>query len=300
MKADHIDEKIIALDIGGTYIKYGVVNFDLIELSRGIQETEKEPKDFLKQLYDITDNAKAAHDSIIGIAISIAGFLNPETGENSDFTVEASFTAYNLKEKLEGYSGYKVVIENDSNCAAIAEAELGTGKDCNSFVMITVGTGIGGAIILNRELVRGTNYKAGEVGFTMIGKNKHAGATSILVKRVRRIVKSRGMDPKSVNGEYVFSHLADPKIKATYDRWIEELAMTIGNIAAILDPQKLLIGGGISMEPIFIKDLSNKIYELFPFKEYTEIVPCMLGNHAGKIGAAILFLQKYQKEAEVK
>ena len=109
------------------------------------------------------------------------------------------------------------------------------------------------------------------------------GQLLVLVKRVSKVAG------KTVDGPYVFEHLLEPEIAAVYQDWLEKLSAVVGNMAMLLDPQVVLIGGGICQEPRFIRDLKAKVYELYPhLLEYTEIKGCETGNQAGRIGALAL------------
>ncbi len=285
----------LAIDIGGTFIKSGVMDEEFQE--ELIQEvpTRKNPEQFLEQLIQLIMHKPV---ELSGIAICMGGFINPDSGTNKDFSVGENFRAYNLKDKLGKITGLRVAIENDSNCAALAELALGAGKNCNDLCLLTIGTGIGGAIIYHRELIRGKNFKAGEFGFTKIGHKKGdegasyqaAAATSMLVKRVSDALGEK------VDGNYVFDHLEDHRILAQYEDWLEDLALVVGNVGVSLDPDKILIGGGISTRERFINDLRRRVYQIYePFEAYTTIEACALGNNAGKIGALINFFNQYGK-----
>lgn len=292
-------KKYLTMDIGGTFIKYSLMDPNFNEENPKSISTEKNPEKFLKQLYGIVDEVK---EHIHGIAISMGGFINPETCENTDFSVGQNFREYNLKEALGGYCGYPVSVENDSNCAALAEMHLGAGMDCRDVCMITLGTGIGGAIIQNRELFRGRNFKAGEFGLSFIGREKrdntytyHAPkATYGLAKKVSEALGEK------VDGIYIFRNLGQPEVSRIYGEWLENLAMMVGNIAVSFDPEKILIGGGISAQDKFICDLRERVYHIYQNLEpYTKIEACRMGNNAGKIGALIEYFKRY-KDREVK
>lgn len=280
-------DRIIALDIGGTFIKYGVYTVKCEKIFADKEATKVDEGSFFLQICKIIDRLMEDFDGIAGIGISVPGFVDPESGENTDFSIPKGITSHNLKKELMEKYGCRVSIENDGNCAAIAERDFGEGKDLSSFVMVTVGTGIGGAIVYDKKLLRGKNFKAGELGFFVLGSEKEIGATSVLVERVSRRLG------KKVDGEYVISHVTEPSVKDIYQEWLSSLAMVIGNTAAVLDPQKVLVGGGISANPLFIDGLRERVFELFPFKDYMEIVPCHFRNDAGKIGAVGVFLEEY-------
>jgi beta-glucoside kinase len=286
-------KKYLTMDIGGTFIKYAIFDQDFREESARSQPTQKEPDLFLGQLLQII---KETEKEISGIAVSMGGFINPRTGSNTDYSVGDNFKKYNLKEKLKEETGFTVSVENDSNCAALAELKLGAGRDCRDFCLMTIGTGIGGAIIHDRQLLRGRNYKAGEFGFMLAGRRQTAGkasfypacATSVLVKRVSAAVG------RAIDGEYVFDHLEDSAVHEIYEEWLEDLAVAVGNVAVCFDPEKVLIGGGISARERFISDLRDRVYRMYrPLGQYTAVEACTLGNDAGKNGALINYLDQH-------
>lgn len=291
-------KKYIVMDIGGTFIKSSVMSPDFKEESVKSTPTKRDPEEFLAQLVELIDGYKAQYGEILqGIAISMAGFINPVTGENTDYTCGERFLKYNLKEKLKELTGLRVSVENDSNCAALAEMKIGAGVGAETVCVMTVGTGIGAALIINGKLHRGKSFKAGELGFCITKYKKDAAdleprrvvATSILVKRCSELLG------KTVDGLYIFENLdKDAGIKAIYDEWVTDIAITVGNIAVALDPEKFLIGGAVSTQKRFIDDLKAKVFSLYHrLDEFTTIEACTQGNNAGKIGALTIFFDNY-------
>lgn len=287
--------KYIVMDIGGTFIKHAVMDEDFNEELVGETPTEYEPERFLAQLTEII---KGFGDGYGGVAISMAGFINPVSGENTDYGCSERFTKYNLKTELERLTGYRISIENDSNCAALAESVLGAGKGKRTLCAMTVGTGIGGAVIADGKLFRGKSFKAGEYGFALVGFDtddsgakvpRYAKATSVLARRCGAVLG------REVNGKDVMALLdTEPAVKAIYDEWLADIAFCIGNVCVALDPEVFLVGGGISGSTRFMSDLRAKTYSLFEKLElYTEILPCSLGNNAGKAGALMIFFENY-------
>lgn len=291
-------KKYIVMDIGGTFIKSSVMSPDFKEESVKSTPTKRDPEEFLAQLVELIDGYKAQYgEALQGIAISMAGFINPVTGKNTDYTCGQRFLKYNLKEKLKELTGLRVSVENDSNCAALAEMKIGAGVGAETVCVMTVGTGIGAALIINGKLHRGKSFKAGELGFCITKYNKDAAdleprrvvATSILVKRCSEALG------KTVDGLYIFENLdKDERIKEIYDEWVTDIAITVGNIAVALDPEKFLIGGAVSTQKRFIDDLKAKVFSLFArLDEFTSIEACTQGNNAGKIGALTIFFDNY-------
>ncbi len=283
-------DQYLAVDIGGTVVKYSLFHADFEELEHGEEPTEKEPQRFLEQIIAVAERYR---ERIAGIGICMAGFIDPATGENRDFSVGENFRAWNLKKELSERIKLPVVLENDSNCAALGELETGAGRGLKDFVLLTIGTGVGGALILDGRLVRGSHNKAGEAGLTLLGKERDpenyvsAEATSALVRSVSAIAG------RQVDGPYVFAHLEDAAVREIYREWLERLALTAGNLAVLFDPEAVLIGGGICRQERFISDLRERIYGLFPhLAEYTRIEACQTGNLAGRIGVLKLLMEQ--------
>lgn len=284
----------LTIDIGGTFIKYGLMGEDWRSPEEKTQATQKDPLLFLEQVKSIV---RDYGNRIEGIAICMAGFIDPVTGDNTDYSVGENFRTYNLKKELEDLTGKRVVVENDSNCAALGEMLAGAAKGCRDFCLITLGTGIGGAIVIDGRLVRGRHFKAGEVGQIRLWGNpgseescESAGATSALVRKVS------GMLGREVDGRYIFGHLDEKRIADIYGEWLEKVALTAGNMAMTLDPELLLVGGGVCSQKRLIDDLRERVYGLYPhLEEYTEIRACETGNLAGRIGALSLLLKEVRK-----
>ena len=282
----------IALDIGGTAIKYGIYNDNYEEIFSEKVATEKEPDAFLEQVIKLVETLKNQFD-VIGVAISIGGFIDPITGGNSDHTVGVNFRTFNLKKEITERLGITTEIENDANCAAIAECAIGAGVGINDICVITVGTGIGGALIVDGKLWRGAKFRSGEFGLMKINhhlaekqeKFTSATATSVLVRRVSDALG------KEVDGEYIFANLKNAQIAEIYDVWVWEIAMTAASVMVCFDPELLLVGGGVSNQEIFIEDLTQKIRSLQPYLEDIPVKACVLKNDAGKIGAVYHFKQ---------
>jgi len=283
-------KKYIALDIGGTAIKYGVYTDRYEELEGGKVTTEKDPPTFLKQIIAIVSDLKSRFD-VLGVAISIGGFIDPVNGKNDDHTVGLNFKTYNLKKEISEACDLPTELENDANCAAIAEYVMGAGRGSKDICVLTVGTGIGGALINGGKLWRGSKFRAGEFGLMSVNheladdseKFTQANAMAVLVMRVKDALG------KDVDGEYIFSNLADETIYKIYNHWLWELAVTAANVLVCFDPELLLIGGGISAQQSFIDELRRRIYHLHPYLKNIPVKACELKNNAGKIGAVYHF-----------
>lgn len=289
-------KKYLAIDIGGTFIKFGVYLADGEEVFSDKIPTPKEAEVFIDTLEEIIKLSEYK-ETIEGIGISCPGFINPKTGDNNDFSIRESFKKYNIKRELESRTKYKVAIENDAKCAVLAEKWLGSGRECENFLVITLGTGVGGGAIINNQLYRGSNFKAGEFGLAYISfTNKDEGiikkmppSAQVLTKRVGEVLG------KEVNGEYVFANLENESINKVYQEWLVEVSILISNLSMCFDPEKILIGGGISAVPRLIEDLKEKTNSLNEYVgEYTEIDACKFRNDSGKLGALYNYFATYE------
>lgn len=286
----------IVMDIGGTFIKHAVMDESFVETQSASVPTEKDPERFLAQLVDVI---KGHGEGYGGVAVSMAGFIDPVTGENTDYGCSERFVKYNLRQKLALLTGYRVSVENDSNCAALAELCFGAAKGCKTVAVMTVGTGIGGAVIADGKLFRGKSFKAGEYGFALTSYTledgkivpHYAKATSALVRRCSEALG------REVDGIYIFDNIdKNPEIKRIYSEWLADIAVCIGNVCVALDPEKFLVGGAVSTQKRFMCDLRAAVYGAFEhLEDYTAIEPCSMGNNAGKVGALKIFFDNYGK-----
>ena len=209
-----------------------------------------------------------------------------------------------------------IFLGNDADCAALGEAYAGVTKDCNDSVMITIGTGIGGGIIINKKIYSGFNHIGGELGHMVIvsggekcgcGRNgcweAYGSATALIRQTGEAIEKNPDSilaklaegDIGKVNGKTAFDamRMGCPTGKAVVDKYIEYFSTGLTNIINIFQPEKIVIGGGISKEgqpfiDAIMKHVSNERYGKTNDLPKTTIHTSLLGNDAGIIGAAAL------------
>ena len=202
----------------------------------------------------------------------------------------------NLVKILEEKYNLPAVLENDVNCVALGEKWIGAGKDLSNFICLTIGTGIGGGIILNNQLFRGENFVAGEFGHTLIkkGEFEQFASTTALI----RLVKER--TGKILNGKEIFD-LEKKEIveyQEVISEWIENLTDGLSSIIYCFNPANIILGGGVigQGEPL-INRIKNSLFKKIgsQFKEKLNIIQAKLGNNAGMIGASYLLLEKINK-----
>lgn len=292
----------ICIDVGGTSIKYGVINDQLNFLVTGDMDTQaqKGGSNIVNKIIEIISTYKEEY-KIEGICISTAGMVDCEKGEIIyASSLIPNYTGTKIKSIVEERFNIKCEVENDVNCAALAEHFAGGSKGSNISLCLTIGTGIGGAIIINNEVYHGAFGSGGEVGYmNMMGSTfQELGASSILVKKV---AKMKNVNEKDINGKYVFERAKQGDIHC--EKAIEELVDVLGkgiaNICCIINPEVVVLGGGIMAQKEYLYDkIRNSMDKyLIPFiGNKTRLEFALNENKAGMLGAYFHFINMQKKE----
>ena len=288
---------ILAIDIGGTMIKYGLVSSDgkILSTNKIKTEASKGLNNILNKIDNIFKGYK--ENNPVGIAVSGTGQINGMIGKViGGNPIIPNWIGTNLVKILEEKYNLPAVLENDVNCVALGEKWIGAGKDLSNFICLTIGTGIGGGIILNNQLFRGENFVAGEFGHILIkkGEFEQFASTTALI----RLVKER--TGKILNGKEIFD-LEKKEIveyQEVISEWIENLTDGLSSIIYCFNPANIILGGGVigQGEPL-INRIKNSLFKKIgpQFKEKLNIIQAKLGNNAGMIGASYLLLEKINK-----
>ena len=288
---------ILAIDIGGTMVKYGLISSDGEILSTDKVETEAEKG--LENILNKIDNIfkRYKENNPVGVAVSGTGQINGIIGKViGGNPIIPNWIGANLVKILEEKYNLPAVLENDVNCVALGEKWIGAGKDLSNFICLTIGTGIGGGIILNNQLFRGENFVAGEFGHILIkkGEFEQFASTTALI----RLVKER--TGKILNGKEIFD-LEKKEIveyQEVMSEWIENLTDGLSSIVYCFNPANIILGGGVieQGEPLINRIKDSLFKKIGPqFKEKLNIIQAKLGNNAGMIGASYLLLEKFNK-----
>ncbi|MCI9069707.1 MAG: ROK family protein [Clostridium sp.] len=293
-------DKYIALDVGGSAIKYGLLNKYGEILEKGNIVTDNEDID--KFIFDIKIIVEKyiKSENIKGLACSFPGAVNQKTGFIEGVSAVPCIHNVNMKKLLSEATALEISMENDANCSALAEGWIGAAKDVDNFISIVLGTGIGGAVVIDKKILRGKNLHGGEFGFIQVTDEKGENGLGNVWSRVastgaliRRVANRKNIDVSDLTGQLVFEmEKDDEEVKEEFAEWFKVLAKGIYNIQYILDPEKILIGGGISARKDFI-DRLNQYLELMKNKESTldiKVEKCEFDNDANLIGALYNFL----------
>lgn len=289
--------KYLVYDIGGTEIKYGVIDtrLEFVFKSQMASKGQISGKAILDDVVLTAKNLIKSHD-ISGIAISSAGVINPKTGVVLNATDSIKdYIGLNIKDYLSKALNLPVSVENDVNAMALAEAILGHGKSYHHINAITIGTGIGGSIVLNKKTLHGSSFSAGEFGLMMLnGKKFEAHASmSALVKQAQKSI-----DPNISNGVEIFELFdkKDPNAFKVVDTFYNYLAQGISNIVYLNNPEAFIIGGGITNRPSLLDELIPYIRKHLRAWEFskTNFYIAEFKNDAGMLGALINFFHEHQ------
>ena len=285
----------VCIDVGGTSIKYGIIKEDLnfIKTDEIDTEAKKGGPNILNKIINIVQNFKNDYE-IAGVCISTAGMVDCEKGEIIyASSLIPNYTGTNIKETIENKLNIPCEVENDVNCAALAEHFAGGAKGSNISLCLTIGTGIGGSIIINNEVYHGAFGSGGEVGYMNMNKStfQDLGASSILVKKVACM---KNIEPEKIDGKYIFesAKAGDKDCINAIDDMIEVLGQGIANICYIINPEVVVLGGGIMAQKEYLYDKikSSMDKNLIPFiSNKTRLEFAMNGNKAGMLGAYFNF-----------
>lgn len=210
----------------------------------------------LQKVFDIIEDLKRKYGHAEAVCISSAGIVNSEEGcilEANDDLIPG-YTGIKIADRVKEKFGLPCFVENDVNCAAMAEYYAGAAKGYHSMLMLTIGTGIGGAFITSGKLLKGHTYSACEVGYMNMeeGTFEEIAATSALVARTaKRLCKTAD----EISGKWIFEQAQDGNEVCIeeIDRMCDILAKGISNICYVLNPEIVLLGGGISAQTDWLK-----------------------------------------------
>ena len=279
-------KRYIGLDIGGSKIE--AILWQRGKVLRSIKvKTPQTKRQFFSTLFKVIEDI-AANDKFSGIGIAVAGAL--------DHKLELIYKSPNLPflngvrlgKLIERKMRTRVRFDNDTNCFLRAEARIGQGRDKKNIVALTIGTGVGGAVISEGEFIIGTHGSAAELGHMIISKekNKFMSAEALVSKHgFRRLGVKKPLDAQNK------AFAGDKKSIEVYREIGKFLGLALANFINIFDPEIIILGGGISRarELLLVpakREMSKHV--LLPRNKLPRVVVSKLA-HAGAIGAALLF-----------
>jgi glucokinase-like ROK family protein len=309
----------IGIDLGGTFIKGGIVDDmgNIVLQDKVPTESEKGAGRVATNIANLCKNllkrVNMSASDMVGIGMGVPGMIDSAKGEVV-YSNNLNWEHFFISEEVEKQTGLPVKIANDANVAALGETKFGCGKAYNNTVMITLGTGVGGGIIIDGKLFEGNRSAGAELGHSVIvvggeqctcGRKgcleAYASATALIrdTKRAMLANKNSKMweigDIEKVTGKTAFDYKdCDQAAKTVVDSYIEKLGVGITNIANEFRPEAVILGGGVCAEgEKLIKPLQEFVNkEIFAGNKgpQVKILTATLGNSAGLLGAIALYL----------
>ncbi len=312
----------IGVDLGGTNIAAGLVlvgdGYEIITKAttptKANREAELIVDDIAKLCLKVCADAGIDISAVESIGVASPGLVNTESGV-VEYANNLPFKDLPMAKMLRERLGFdKILLANDANAAALGEAVAGAAKGTSSSIMITLGTGVGGGVVIDGKLLTGINFAAGELGHIVIeagGKQctcgrrgcweRYSSATALKEMTSEKLDECRlknrytkMFESKHVSGRTACDAMraGDAAAKEVYDKYVHYLALGLTNIINVFQPEVISIGGGISGEGQSLIDalmpiISKERYDKFS-NIHTELRIAKLGNDAGIIGAAAL------------
>ncbi len=304
----------IGVDLGGTNIAAGIVDEHNRILHKGSVKTAlPRPADAICRDIDLLcrhlcEEAGISFADITAIGIGSPGLIYQGVVRIAD---NLGFRNVPLADMVAALTNKPVSLKNDANAAALGELIAGSGRQCSSLIAVTLGTGVGGGIVLNGQIVEGFNGAGGEVGHIILSPNGNPCAcgnrgcletycsATALIKATKEAMAAHPESllntlatPDTVNGKTAFDGMraGDPVATQVVDKFITMLAYGVVTLIRLLQPEIICIGGGISKEgETLLAPLREKVWAQIhygPDVARTKLVTATLGNDAGIIGAA--------------
>lgn len=290
---------IACLDIGGTSIKVAVSDREGNLKEKGFVKIEETFEALMGNIVEWINSMKEKYE-IEGVAISSPGAVDTKMGIVGGASAVPCIHGPNWKEEILKRTSLKASIENDANCAALAEVFSGTAKGVSDMMFLVCGTGIGGAIVNNGKIHHGKHLHGGEFGYMLMEEEdgqfynfSEVASTMSFVRRVRKHYNDESWD-----GVKIFEEAANGNevcIEAI-ERFYKNLAKGIFNIQYVYDPEMILLGGAISEREDFIDRINEKIDEIMSKVEIAKVRPqvltCTHKKDANLIGAVANFIKE--------
>ncbi len=308
---------VLAIDIGGTKISACMVEKDKLVSEILKRETPKTTQKILETICELINEFKKNNEiKIIGIAT--AGAVNNENSKviGSTGNLPSDYSKTEWKKILEEKYNCFVLLENDANAAAFAESEFGAAKEDNNSITITLGTGVGGGIVIDNKLLKGKSGAAAEIGHIVFGINKNRKCTCGIyncfesyasgtgfAKTAQQFAKTSELfkksfisskNPNEITTYDIIEGLNnnDEFCKFIYSRWQEEVICGIISLQNIFDTESIILSGGMAkfIDYDYVNDIVNKSIVTTPVK----IKQAAFDNNSGMIGAAALAVHKFK------
>lgn len=287
---------LLTIDIGGSSIKYA--KFDDGELTeKSSFPTPDNIEDFYTELKKVSDDFKSRFD-ITGAAISSPGAVNKKTGVIEGASALPYIHNFDIHTKFEKeIFGLPVSIENDANCAALAEIEFGAARGLSDVLFVVLGTGVGGAVVMDGKIHHGKHLFGGEFGFMLMDDKNSFSDLGTTIRMAERYNKRIGKELDAIE-IFELASQGDEIAQEEKEIFLFNVAKGIFNLTYSFDPECVVIGGGVSQADWLIPALQQQFDKILEIVDVATFVPdvltCEFKNDANLIGAAVDFRQTFK------
>ena len=306
----------VGIDFGGTSVK-------ISSLSNLLSDQREEPKILLTSDFKTVDsltsemvktvNQFMKEDEVVAVGCGVPGLVDFDNGHIHMLTNVPGWNDVALKDILEKELNIPIFVDNDANCMAYAEYRYGAARGCSNVVALTLGTGIGGGLIIDGKLYRGSNFAAGELGNFSIdykGPENTYGLKGALEcymgnKQICELAEKEFIDMKMPDGGWTPERVTDLALDgntaaiAIWDQIADWLASALASTAWLLNPDAFVVGGGVAKAGRFLFDpltekIKNQVSDVI--SNDLKILPAFFGNESGMIGSSAQALDCWKKE----
>ncbi|HJU91479.1 MAG TPA: ROK family protein [Pyrinomonadaceae bacterium] len=299
---------VFAVDLGGTHLRIALVDDTGDILQHMKQETPKgnSPDGILDALVSAALEWHCDEQPIVAASIMVPGAVDCAQAVVVQAPNLPSLINFELKAELQRRLGWPVFLENDANAAAVGEMWLGAARGCKDVVSVTLGTGVGGGVILDGKLWRGSHGSAGEIGHTTVdpfsGLKCKCGNTGCLelfasAPAIVRMARELGMKEPTAEQVYEAGRDGDERALSVFKRFGMYLGIGLANLMNLIDPQIIVItGGAVNGWDLFASEMYRQVGERVfrATAQQVKIARAECGDNAGLLGAARIALQDLQ------
>ena len=286
---------VLVFDWGGTGIKHALWKNEKVE-QQGIFPTPSTWDELKNKMKEVKETHK--NEELEGVAISSPGAVNSEKGIIEGISAIPYIHHFPIQKELEAFFELPVSFENDANAAGIAEVWKGAAKEYKDVLFLVLGTGVGGAVIKDGKVQTGAHLYGGEFGLMYMDEKHSFSAVGTAVKMSDRYCVRNNVPKGTYSGKevFAFADAGDKIAQEEEEKFYNYVAQGVFSLQFTMDPECIVIGGGVSAKPGLLDEINKRVKILFDAHEIKDFFPvikmCEFHNDANLIGAVATFYQQ--------
>lgn len=284
---------ILAFDLGGSAVKYGIWKDEALS-GKGKFTTPGTWEEMTTEMMKVKE--QFSNEEIEGVALSAPGAVNSAARQIEGISAIPYIHYRPIYDELKQLFQLPVAVENDANCAGLAEIFKGAAKGHQDVAFVVIGTGIGGAVFQGGQLSKGAHLYGGEFGLMFLDEGKTFSELGTAVKMGRRYCERKGLTQDALSGEEVFklADEGDTLAKDEVNNFYNYLTRGLFSIQFTIDPEMIVLGGGVSARDGFLEEINQRMKTLFKLYDLKDFLPnivcCEYRNDANLVGAVANFI----------